>query len=188
MYAIVEINGQQFKAEAGKKLFVHHMQNAEAGATVEFEKVLLVDKDGNITVGAPTVEGAKVVCEVVSALVKGDKVLVFHKKRRKGYRKLNGHSQQFKAEAGKKLFVHHIQNAENGATVEFDKVLLVDKDGNITVGAPTVEGAKVVCQVVSNMVKGDKVLVFHKKRRKGYRKLNGHRQQFTELTITEVVA
>ena len=49
------------------------MQNAEAGATVEFEKVLLVDKDGNITVGAPTVEGAKVVCEVVSGLVKGDK-------------------------------------------------------------------------------------------------------------------
>ena len=99
---------------------------------------------------------------------------------------ING--QQFKAEAGKKLFVHHIQNAENGATVEFDKVLLVDKDGNITVGAPTVEGAKVVCQVVSNMVKGDKVLVFHKKRRKGYSKLSGHRQQFTELTITEVVA
>ena len=73
-------------------------------------------------------------------------------------------------------------------TVEFEKVLLVDKDGNVTVGAPTVEGAKVVCQVVSNLVKGDKVLVFHKKRRKGHRKLNGHRQQFTELTITEVVA
>ena len=88
---------------------------------------------------------------------------------------ING--QQFKAEAGQKLFVHHIQNAENGATVEFDKVLLVDKDG-----------AKVVCQIVSSLVKGDKVLVFHKKRRKGYRKLNGHRQQFTELTITEVVA
>ena len=99
---------------------------------------------------------------------------------------ING--QQFKAEAGKKLFVHHIQNAENGATVEFDKVLLVDKDGNITVGAPTVEGAKVVCQVVSNMVKGDKVLVFHKKRRKGYRKLNGHRQQFTEVSVKEIFA
>jgi len=99
---------------------------------------------------------------------------------------ING--QQFKAEAGKKLFVHHMQNAENGATVEFDKVLLVDKDGNVTVGAPTIEGAKVVCQVVSNLVKGEKVLVFHKKRRKGHRKLNGHRQQFTELTITEVVA
>ncbi len=69
MYAIVEINGQQFKAEAGKKLFVHHIQNAENGATVEFDKVLLVDKDGNITVGAPTVEGAKVVCQVVSNMV-----------------------------------------------------------------------------------------------------------------------
>ena len=93
---------------------------------------------------------------------------------------ING--QQFKAEAGQKLFVHHIEGAENGSTVEFEK------DGNVTVGAPTVEGAKVVCQVVSNLVKGDKVLVFHKKRRKGHRKLNGHRQQFTELTITEVVA
>ena len=99
---------------------------------------------------------------------------------------ING--QQFKAEAGQNLFVHHIQNAENGATVEFDKVLLVDKDGNVTVGAPTVDGAKVVCQIVSSLVKGDKVLVFHKKRRKGHRKLNVHRQQFTELTITEGVA
>ena len=96
--------------------------------------------------------------------------------------------QQFKAEAGKKLFVHHIQNIESGATVEFDKVLLVDKDGDITVGVPTVEGAKVVCEVLSPLVKGDKVLVFNKKRRKGYRKLKGHREQFTELTIKEVVA
>ena len=81
---------------------------------------------------------------------------------------ING--QQFKAEEGKKLFVQHIQNAENGATVEFDKVLLVDNNGTVTVGAPVVEG------------------VFHKKRRKGYRKLNGHRQQFTELTIKQVIA
>ena len=95
MYAIVEINGQQFKVEEGKKLFVNHIQNAESGQAVEFEKVLLVDNDGQVTVGAPVVEGAKVVCEVVSPLVKGDKVLVFHKKRRKGYRKLNGHRQQF---------------------------------------------------------------------------------------------
>lgn len=95
MYAIVEINGQQFKVEEGKRLFVYHIQNAEANQTVEFEKVLLVDNDGNITVGAPTVDGAKVVCEVKTPLVKGDKVLVFHKKRRKGYRKLNGHRQQF---------------------------------------------------------------------------------------------
>ncbi|MDH6304233.1 large subunit ribosomal protein L21 [Parabacteroides sp. PF5-5] len=95
MYVIVEINGQQFKAEQGKKLFVHHIQNVEGGATVEFEKVLLVDNNGAVTVGLPTIEGAKVVCEVVSPLVKGDKVLIFHKKRRKGYRKLNGHRQQF---------------------------------------------------------------------------------------------
>ena len=95
MYVVVEINGQQFKAEQGKKLFVHHIQNAASGAVVEFDKVLLVDNDGEVKIGAPTVEGAKVVCEIISPLVKGDKVLVFHKKRRKGYRKLNGHRQQF---------------------------------------------------------------------------------------------
>jgi large subunit ribosomal protein L21 len=95
MYVIVEINGQQFRAEEGKKLFVHHIQNAESGNVVEFEKVLLADNDGVITVGTPLIEGAKVVVEVLSPLVKGDKVLVFHKKRRKGHRKLNGHRQQF---------------------------------------------------------------------------------------------
>ena len=95
MYAIVEINGQQFKAEEGKKLFVHHMKDVEAGKSVEFDKVLLVDKDSNVTVGAPTVEGAKVVCEVVNPLVKGDKVIVFKMKRRKDYRVRNGHRAQF---------------------------------------------------------------------------------------------
>jgi len=95
MYVIVEINGQQFKAEEGKKLYVHHIQDVEEGNSVEFDKVLLVDKDGAVEVGTPTVEGAKVVCEVLTPLVKGDKVLVFHKKRRKGHRKLNGHRQQF---------------------------------------------------------------------------------------------
>lgn len=93
MYAIVEIQGQQFRAEAGKKLFVHRLA-AEEGATVEFEKVLLVDNEGDIKVGAPTVEGAKVVVEALKN-VRGDKVLVFHKKRRKGYKKLNGHRQDF---------------------------------------------------------------------------------------------
>jgi len=95
MYAIVEINGQQFKAEEGKKLFVHHMKDAEAGKTVEFEKVLLVDKEGAVTVGAPTVEGAKVVAQVVEPLVKGDKVIVFKMKRRKDERKKNGHRSHF---------------------------------------------------------------------------------------------
>jgi len=95
MYAIVEINGQQFKVEQGRKMFVHHIKDVEGGATVEFDRVLLIDADGQITVGTPTVEGAKVVCEIISPLVKGEKVLIFHKKRRKGYRKLNGHRQQF---------------------------------------------------------------------------------------------
>ena len=95
MYAIVEIQGQQFKVEEGKKLFVHHIKDVEAGKTVEFEKVLLVDADGAVKVGAPTVEGAKVVCEVVNPLVKGDKGIVFKMKRRKDSRSRNGHREQF---------------------------------------------------------------------------------------------
>lgn len=94
--------------------------------------------------------------------------------------------QQMKVEVDQKLFVHRI-NAENGSKVEFEKVLLVDKDGAVTVGAPTVEGAKVVVEVISQ-TKGDKVLIFHKKRRKGYRKLNGHRQQFSEVVVKEIIA
>ncbi len=94
MYAVVEILGQQFKAEAGKRLFIHRMEEAEQGSTVEFEKVLLVDNEGEVKVGSPVVEGAKVVAEVLSH-VRGEKVIVFHKKRRKGYRKRNGHRQNF---------------------------------------------------------------------------------------------
>ncbi|MGN0282834.1 MAG: 50S ribosomal protein L21 [Prevotella sp.] len=95
MYAIVEINGQQFKASEGVKLYVHHMKDVKEGQAVEFEKVLLIDNEGAVKVGAPTVEGAKVVCEVVNPLVKGDKVIVFKMKRRKDYRKKNGHRAQF---------------------------------------------------------------------------------------------
>ncbi|MBN1462621.1 MAG: 50S ribosomal protein L21 [Paludibacteraceae bacterium] len=92
MYAIVEILGQQFKVEAGKKLFIHRMEEAEKGSVVEFDKVLLIDNNGKVKVGTPTVKDAKVMAEVVDH-VKGETVLVFHKKRRKGYRKLNGHRQ-----------------------------------------------------------------------------------------------
>ncbi len=94
MYAIVEMKGQQFKVEEGQKLYVHHIENAEEGQTLEFDHVLLVE-NGAIAVGTPTVEGAKVVAEVLSPLVKGDKVVVFKKKRRKGYRVKNGHREQF---------------------------------------------------------------------------------------------
>ncbi len=96
MYVIVEIQGQQFKAEKDRFLYVHYLgDEVKEGQTVEFDRVLLVDADGTVKVGAPTVEGAKVVCEVAEPLVKGDKVIVFKKKRRKGYRRKNGHRQYF---------------------------------------------------------------------------------------------
>lgn len=93
MYAIVEIAGQQFKVEKDKKLFVHRL-DAEQGDSLDFEKILLVDNDGKIAVGTPTVKGAKVTAKVLGHL-KGDKVIVFKKKRRKGYKKKNGHRQLF---------------------------------------------------------------------------------------------
>ena len=93
MYVIVDIQGQQFKVQKDQKLFVHRI-NASEGDSVEFPKVLLVGNGEDVTIGTPTVEGAKVVVEVLSH-VRGDKVLVFKKKRRKGYQKLNGHRQHF---------------------------------------------------------------------------------------------
>ncbi|WP_303037773.1 50S ribosomal protein L21 [uncultured Duncaniella sp.] len=96
MYAIVEIQGQQFKAEADKFLYVHYLGDAlKEGDTVGFDRVLLAEADNEVKVGAPTLEGAKVVCQVLTPLVKGDKVIVFKKKRRKGYRRKNGHRQCF---------------------------------------------------------------------------------------------
>ena len=94
---------------------------------------------------------------------------------------------QFRVEAGKRLFVNRIAGLEKGAEVTFEKVLLVENNGEVTVGAPVVAGAKVVCEVLDNECRGEKVLVFHKKRRKGYRKLNGHRQDLTNLIVKEIV-
>jgi large subunit ribosomal protein L21 len=91
MYAIVEIAGQQFKVEKERKVYVHRLPQDE-GAEVSFERVLLIDNDGVISIGAPVVEGAKITATVIKHL-KGDKVIVFKKKRRKGYKKKNGHRQ-----------------------------------------------------------------------------------------------
>lgn len=91
MYAIVEIAGQQFKVSKDQKVFVHRL-DVEEGANVTFDKVLLVDNNGTITLGAPAVEGASVGAKVLKHL-KGNKVIVFKKKRRKGYQKKNGHRQ-----------------------------------------------------------------------------------------------
>jgi large subunit ribosomal protein L21 len=94
--------------------------------------------------------------------------------------------QQFKVQKDQKIFVHRL-DAEAGQKIEFDKVLLVDNGGKITLGAPAIEGAKITAQV-NDHVKGDKVIVFRKKRRKGYRKKNGHRQAFTSITISDIKA
>lgn len=91
MYAIVEMAGQQFKVAKDQKVYVHRLQ-AEAGKKVTFDQVLLLDDGGNVTLGAPVIEGAAVTAKVIQHL-KGDKVIVFKKKRRKGYRKKNGHRQ-----------------------------------------------------------------------------------------------
>ena len=91
MYAIVEIAGQQFKVERGNKVYVHRL-DANEGAKVEFDKVFLIENDGKISIGSPTVDGAKVAATVIEH-VKGDKVIIFKKKRRKGYQKWNNHRQ-----------------------------------------------------------------------------------------------
>lgn len=93
MYAIVEIAGQQFKVERGNKVYVHRLE-ANEGDKLEFDRVLLIDNGGKISVGNPTVDGAKVAATVIEHR-KGDKVFVFKKKRRKGYQKWNNHRQSF---------------------------------------------------------------------------------------------
>jgi large subunit ribosomal protein L21 len=93
MYAIVDIAGQQFRVENGQKIYVHRLENKE-GENVDFDQVLLIDNDGKISIGEPLVEGAFVEGKVLEHQ-KGDKVIVFKKKRRKGYQKRNGHRQSF---------------------------------------------------------------------------------------------
>lgn len=92
MYAIVEIAGQQFRVEKEQEVIVHRLEG-EVGATLEFGDVMLIDNKGKVIVGQPFVEGAKVTAKILSHL-KGDKVTIFKKRRRKGYQKSSGHRQQ----------------------------------------------------------------------------------------------
>lgn len=94
--------------------------------------------------------------------------------------------QQFKVAKDQKLFVHRL-DANEGDVVTFDNVLLIDNDGTVTIGAPAVEGAAVKTKVLKHL-KGDKVIVFKKKRRKGYQVKNGHRQLFTQVVVEEILA
>ncbi|MEA3444055.1 MAG: 50S ribosomal protein L21 [Bacteroidota bacterium] len=93
--------------------------------------------------------------------------------------------QQFKVEKDSKLFVHRL-DAEEGSSIEFENVLLVDNDGAVNVGTPNVKGAKVTAKVLSHL-KGDKVIVFKKKRRKGYKTRNGHRQYLSQVQVESIV-
>jgi large subunit ribosomal protein L21 len=92
--------------------------------------------------------------------------------------------QQFKVEEERKLFVHRLEQAE-GNSVSFDKVLLIENDGQVSVGTPTVKDATVTATVLKH-VKGDKVIVFKKKRRKGYKVKNGHRQDYTQIQVESI--
>jgi large subunit ribosomal protein L21 len=92
--------------------------------------------------------------------------------------------QQFKVEVGQKIYVHQLSN-ENGDVVNFDQVHLVDDNGTVSLGKPTLPGA-LVSATVLNRQKGDKVIVFRKKRRKGFKVKNGHRQCFTKIEITGI--
>lgn len=94
--------------------------------------------------------------------------------------------QQFKVAKDQKVYVHRLQE-EEGEKVTFDKVLLLEDGGNVTIGAPVIEGAAVEAKIVKHL-KGDKVIVFKKKRRKGYQKKNGHRQYLTEIVVEGIVA
>jgi len=92
--------------------------------------------------------------------------------------------QQFKVSKDLKVYVNRLTN-EEGSKVSFDKVLLLDNDGTITLGAPAIEGASVEAKVLQHL-KGDKVIIFKKKRRKGYKKRNGHRQYLTQIVIESI--
>ena len=94
--------------------------------------------------------------------------------------------QQFKVAKDQKVYVHRLREDE-GKKVTFNNVLLIEDGKNITIGAPAIDGAAVEAKVVKHL-KGDKVIVFKKKRRKGYQKKNGHRQYLTELVIESIVA
>ena len=94
--------------------------------------------------------------------------------------------QQFKVQKDQKIFVHRLEG-EEGAEMNFDQVLLVENEGKVTLGSPAIKDAKVTAKVLEH-VKGDKVIIFKKRRRKGYKLKRGHRQQFTQIQIGEIIA
>ena len=141
MYAIVEIAGQQFKVAKDQKVFVHRLEEKE-GSKVTFEKVLLLD-DGKVTIGAPVIENAVVTATVLGHL-KGDKVIVFKKKRRKGYKKKNGHRQYLS-----EIQIESI--AASGAKKAPAKKAAAPKKEEKAVKAPKAEAKETASTDVSSM-------------------------------------
>ena len=124
MYAIVEIAGQQFKVNKDQKIFVHR-QEGEVGDKLSFDRVYLIDNESDVKVGMPVVDGASINASIVSH-VRGDKVLVFKKKRRKGYQKLNGHRQDFT-----QLLVVGINQNGNSEDVAVEDVVVEETNESI---------------------------------------------------------
>lgn len=116
MYAIVEIAGQQFKVQKDQKVFVHRLPGKE-GDKVSFDNVLLTDNDNDVTIGAPAIKDASVEAEITRHL-KGDKVIVFKKKRRKGYRKKNGHRQALSEIVINEITLNGAKKTEDKKTAE----------------------------------------------------------------------
>ena len=139
MYAIVEIAGQQFKVEKEQEIFVHRLEN-EIGSSVVFDKVLLIDDNGKIKIGKPNIQDAGISASVLSH-DKGDKVLVFHKKNRKGYRKLNGHRQYFSK-------IQILDIAEDKSTLKTEVAVIEEKPKKIR----KVAAKKVVEEVIEEKV------------------------------------
>lgn len=139
MFAIVEIAGQQFKVEKGRSYFVHRLPD-EIGSKVSFDKVMLLYNDNDITVGSPIVEGMVVNAEVLEHL-KGDKVIVFKKKRRKGYRVKNGHRQCFTKILVEDIIAGEVKKAKAKKAEPKPKEVVVEQPvaEEIVVAQPVVE-------------------------------------------------
>ncbi|RLD34739.1 MAG: 50S ribosomal protein L21 [Bacteroidetes bacterium] len=138
MYAIVDIAGQQFKVEEGKKIFVHRLDKKE-GDKVDINEVLLIDQDGKVVVGQPIIKGASVTAKVIDH-PRGDKVKIFKKKRRKGYQVLNGHRQNFT-----QIQIESIleKEAEKKTEAKKETVILPDKKPIVTASTKKTAEAKV---------------------------------------------
>ncbi|HEY9885860.1 MAG TPA: 50S ribosomal protein L21 [Vampirovibrionales bacterium] len=149
MYAIVEIAGQQFKVAKDQKVYVHRLQDEE-GSKVTFDNVLLLEDGSDITIGAPAIDGAAVEAKVIKHL-KGDKVIVFKKKRRKGYKKKNGHRQYLTELVIEGIIASGAKKSEKKAEPK-KEAKPAAKKAEVKVEAPKKEEAKATEDLSKNTV------------------------------------